>query len=436
MHNAIRGTFLDFIGNPFLEEEDKCVRYIKDGLLVMEDGRITNFGTFADLEKKYAGCKTDHYPDSLIMPGFIDSHIHYVQTGVIASYGKELLDWLQTYVYPVEAKFGDEAFAEQTASFFLDELLRNGTTTAAVFAALQPQSVDAFFGEALKRNMRMIAGKVMMNRDAPDFLLETPRESYDGSRGLIEKWHGKGRLHYAATPRFAITCPRETLDLTGTLKEEFPDIYIHTHLSENNAEIAYTLELFPECSDYLEIYERSGLVTDRSIFAHGVHLSDSEWKRLSRAGSSIAFCPTSNLFLGSGLFNLAAATGAENAVKVGMATDVGGGTGFFLPATAGEAYKITKLRHNNLSAFQAFYLMTLGAAESLSLDESIGNFDIGKDADLVVLDTEATPIQTFRNAGLPDTVEGVSKKLFSLMFLGDDRSVEKTYIAGTPLYSR
>jgi guanine deaminase len=437
MLNGIRGTLLDFIADPFFQNEETCARLTVDGLLVIEDGKIKELGGCGDMMDKYPSCAVDHYPGYLIMPGFIDAHVHYSQVGIIASYGKHLLEWLETYVYPEEGKFDDYSYARMAASLFLDELLRNGATTAAVFTTIHPCAVDAFFEASHERNMRMIAGKVMMDRGAPPYLLDTPEQSYEQSKGLIEKWHGKGRQLYAVTPRFGITSSRRQLDMAGRLKKEFPGVYVHTHLAEDVDETRQTLRLFPGCADYLEVYEKSGLVTGKSIFAHGIHLSDSEFKRLSNAGSTIAFCPTSNLFLGSGLFNLEKAKCREHPVHVGVGTDVGAGTSLSLLQTLNEAYKVSELQNQKLSAFKGFYLLTLGGARALSLENKIGNFSPGKEADIVVLDPQASPLLEFRGRHRAlENIRDVSERLFALMCLGDDRVVAKTYAAGSLLYSR
>jgi len=438
MIHGIRGTFLDFVADPFFKEEEACTRFIPDGLLMIENGLILEIGNYPELSPKYGQYPVVHYPDRLILPGFIDSHVHYPQTGIMGSYGKQLLDWLDTYVYPEEEKFRDYEYARSVASLFLEELLRNGTTTAAVFATVYPGSVRAFFEESEKRNMRMIAGKVMMDRNAPEFLRDTAEQSYRETRELILEWHNKGRQLYAVTPRFAISCTRPQQDAAGLLKNEFPDVYIHTHLAENRDETQMTLQLFPGCRDYVEVYERSGLLTNRSIFAHGIHLSDSEIKRLSYAGSTIAFCPTSNLFLGSGLFNMEKVKNSHHPVHVGMGTDIGAGTSFSLVHTLGEAYKVMELQNQKLSALKGFYLLTLGGARALSLDQKIGSFDPGKEADFVVLDPIATPLLNARNFNRKSSsneIEEIADRLFAMMCLGDDRVVTQTYVAGNLLYS-
>ena len=433
--SAIRGSFIDFITDPFYYPELETVRYINDGLMIISGGIIQELDTYDKLKYKYPEIPVTSYPGMLILPGFIDIHIHYPQTEIIASSSTQLLEWLDKYTFPAEGKFKDKNYAQKIASFFLDQLLQNGTTTALVLTTVYPQSVDALFEEAELRNMRIIAGKMLMDRNAPDYLLDTPETGYEDSKSLIKKWHGKGRLLYAITPRFAITSTSEQLHLAGVLKQEFPDVYVHTHLSEQQSEIEKVAQLFPNSKDYLDVYEKFGLVTDKSIFAHCIYLSDSEFERLSQAGSTIAFCPTSNLFLGSGLFPLNRAKSQNNPVKVGLGTDVGGGTSFSIFQTMNDAYKISQLQGQSLSSLKAFYLATLGGAISLSLEDKVGNFEVGKEADLVVIDTKVTPLLKLRNAGNnPDSLTDIVDELFTLMILGNERAIKATYVAGNLVY--
>ncbi len=427
----IRGSFLDFVEDPFHESESNSVRYFSDGLLVLENGKIVDFGTYESLQEQYANSEIISYSDQLITPGLIDLHVHYPQTEMIAAYGEQLLQWLEKYTFPTEAKFKDAEYARKIASFFLDELLRNGTTTAVVLTTIFPQSVEVLFEEARKRQMRIIAGQVLMTRNAPDFLINDAQTAYSQTRKQIEKWHGLERLLYAITPRFAITSTPEELALAGKLKTEFPDVYIHTHLAENVQEVQFTAELFPESKDYLNVYEQFGLVGERSIFAHCIQLDDSAFQRLSNAGSAIAFCPTSNLFLGSGLFKLNQAKSTQYPIKVGLATDVGGGTSLSLLQTMSDAYKIMQLQGKSLSVFQAFYLATLGAAKALSLEDKVGSFEVEKEADFVVWDLQATPVMKLRNPiAKSNNLEELAEKAFAMMILGDERAVKATYVAG------
>ena len=434
---AIRGSFLDFVDDPFYVPEEESARYVADGLLVIENGIVKAFGAYEKLQAEYGEIPTTVYAERLIMPGFIDTHIHYPQTGMIAAYGEQLLEWLDQYVFPTEQKFQDKAYAREVAETFLDQLLSNGTTTALVFAAVFPQSVDAFFEAAERRNLCMIAGKVMMDRNAPAFLCDTADSAYRETKALIQKWHKKGRLRYAVTPRFAITSTDEQLQKAGELLKEFPDVYLHTHLSESVKEIEWVKELFPTCKGYLDTYDQAGLVRERSVFAHCVHLSEAEFQRLSVAKSVIAFCPTSNLFLGSGLFKIEQAKSADAPVKVGLGTDVGAGTSFSILQTANEAYKVAQLRQQQLSPFQALFLATLGGASALCLEDSLGNFEVGKAADFIVLNVRATPLMAFRNPSeVPKTLGELADRAFSLMMMGDDRAIEAVYILGDLAYSQ
>jgi len=366
----------------------------------------------------------------LIVPGFIDTHIHFPQAEIIGAYGEQLLEWLENYAFPAELQYKDEEYAAKMADFFIDQLLRNGTTTAMVFCTVHPESVEALFSAAEKNNMRIIAGKVLMDRNAPDYLLDTPETAYSESKKLIEKWHKRGRLLYAITPRFAPTSTAKQLKMAGKLRQEFPDTYVQTHLSENYDEIEWVKELFPDQENYLDVYHHHGLTGSRSIFAHCIHLKEKEWDCLHNTDSAIAFCPTSNLFLGSGLFNLNHAW--DKKVKVGMATDIGGGTSFNMLQTLSEAYKVMQLQKQKFSAYEAFYFATLGGAKALSLDHLIGNFSIGKEADFVVLDPVATALQDKRL----EKSKNIADVLFSLIILGDERSIFHTYVDGRLVHKR
>jgi guanine deaminase len=433
---GIRGAFLDFDGDPFYESEAESVRYLPDGLLVIEGGHIKAFGDYASLNHNYPNLDITAYPDQLIVPGFIDLHVHYPQTEMIGAYGAQLLEWLNQYTFPTEKKFEDPVHARNIAAFFLDELLRNGTTTAVILTTIFPQSVEVLFEEAQKRNMRIIAGQVLMSRNAPEFLLNDAQTAYAQTKAQIQKWHHNGRSLYAITPRFAITSTAEELRLAGNLKQQFPDVYVHTHLSENLAEIQFTAELFPHSKDYLNVYEDFGLVGDRSIFAHCIHLDDSAFERLSQSGATIAFSPSSNLFLGSGLFKLHQAKSKEMPVKVGLATDVGAGTSFSMLQTMSDAYKVLQLQGQSLSVFKAFYLATLGAAKALSLEDKLGSFDVGKEADFTVLSLQATPLMALRNPNpKSETLAELAEKAFVVVTIGDDRAVTATYVDGNLAYA-
>lgn len=428
---AYRAALLHCLADPREVGIEASHEYFEDGLLVVEDGKVVRNGHAADLLSTLpAGTEVIEYKDALITPGFIDTHIHYPQTGMIASYGEQLLDWLDTYTFPTERAFADKVHAGEVAQVFLRELLRNGTTTALVFGSVHKESVDAFFEQAHKLDLRMIAGKVLMDRNAPDYLTDTAESGYTDSKELIERWHGKGRLHYAVTPRFAPTSTPEQLALAGKLFQEYPDLYMHTHLSENRKEIEWVRELFPERKGYLDVYDHHGLIGARSVFAHGVHLCDDECRRLGETGSAVAFCPTSNLFLGSGLFDLEKVEGFG--VRVGLGTDVGAGTSFSQLQSLNEAYKVMQLQGKKLDPFKSLYLATLGGARALYLDDRIGSLQPGKDADFVVLDYKATPLIEYRLS----QARSLEERLFALMILGDDRAVKETYAAGVSVHRK
>ena len=353
-----------------------------------------------------------------------------MQTDVIGSYGRRLLDWLEEYTFPAERAFADEAHARSVAAFFIEELLRNGTTTALVVGSVHPASVDAVFEAALARDMRLIAGKALMDRNCPEYLRDTAASGYADSAALIARWHGRGRMQYAITPRFAPSSTPEQLAAAGRLAREHPDVYVHTHVAENEEEVAWARRLFPERRSYLDIYDHYGLLRRRTALAHGIWLDDADLARLAGTGAALVHCPACNLFLGSGLFDLRRATAAG--VPVALGTDVGGGTTFCMLGVLHDAYKVAQLRGQSLSALDAFYLATLGAARALDLDGRIGSFATGREADFIVLDPAATPLLARRTAAARD----IAEKLFLLMTLGDDRAVARTYLMGRLRYDR
>lgn len=423
----LRGRTLSFRRYPESVSDLAALDYNEDGAVLMNGGRIVASGNY-DAVKAKAGAEAttiDHRPH-LILPGFIDCHVHYPQMQVIASYGAELLDWLNTYTFPEETKFANAQHGRRIARLFLDELIRHGTTSVAAYCSVHKSSAEAFFAESHSRDMLNIAGKVMMDRNAPDGVLDTPQSGYDDTNALIAEWHGKGRQHYAITPRFAITSSPEQMEMAGALMREHPHLHMQTHLSENHAEIAYTLELYPEAKDYTDVYDRYGLLGSRALFGHSIHLSDRELDALSDSGSVGVFCPTSNLFLGSGLFPYQQNRKREKALRIATATDVGGGTNYSMLRTMDEAYKIIALQGEKLNPFAAFWQITRGNAEALSLADRIGTLEEGTDADIVVLNTSATPAMKLRM----ETVKSLAEELFLLQTLGDDRAVVEVYVAG------
>jgi len=427
---AFRGSLLHLLRDPGDAAASDAARYFEDGVLVVRDGRIVEAGSARDvLARLPADAAVKDYSGKLLVPGFVDCHIHYPQTDMIASHGAQLLEWLERYTFPTERRFDDPGHAREVADFFLDELLRNGTTTALVLGTVHPQSVDAIFEASRVRGLRMIAGKVLMDRNCPEYLRDTARSGYAESRDLIERWHGRDRLLYAVTPRFAPTSSAEQLEGAGRLAEEFPGVYVHTHLAENRSEVAWVKELFPSSRSYLDVYAGFGLVRRRSVFAHCIHLDDAERRLMAERGASAAFCPASNLFLGSGLLDLRRTR--EHAIAVGLGTDVGAGTSFSMLRTMQEAYKVARLGGQALPPYQALYLATLGGAQALDLADRIGNFEPGKEADFVVVDLAATPLLERRLRQARDLAE----KLFAWIMLGDDRSVVATYASGKQVYS-
>ena len=429
--HAYRAALLHTLDDPCRTPAAEAFAYHADGLLVVEDGHVAAFGAYTDVFPDLAAdAPVTAFPGKLITPGFVDAHIHYPQTDVVAAWGSQLLDWLNTHTFPAEQAFADRAHADEAADFFLTELLRNGTTSALVFGTVHKTSVEALFDAALARNMRLIAGKVLMDRHAPAGLTDTVETGRADTEALIRAWRGRGRLGYAVTPRFAVTSTDAQLAMAGEVAATHPDVLIHTHMSENLDEIARVGELFPGARDDLDVYARHGLVGPRSVFAHCVHSTDDALRRMQAAGAAAAFCPSSNLLLGSGLFSLKQA--CDCGVTVGLGTDIGAGASFSLPHMMGEAYKVGQLSGETLDPMHAFYLATLAGAKALRIDDKVGNLVPGKEADFLVVDLAATPLLARRTAGAVT----IAEKLFVLSILGDDRSIEHTYLAGALAHSR
>jgi guanine deaminase len=428
----LRGRLLSFRRAPADISDTGSYLYEEDGGLLIESGRIAACGSYAEVHRK-AGSgvrEIDHRPH-LIMPGFIDTHLHFPQMQVIGSYAANLLEWLNTYTFIEEQRFADKAHAERIAVRFFDEMARHGTTTAVAYCSVHKTSADAFFAESQKRGTAMIAGKTMMDRNAPEALTDTPQSAYDDTKAVIAEWHGKGRNRVAITPRFAITSTPEEMAVAKTLAAEHPDLHIQTHLSENKDEIAYTCSLYPEAEDYTDIYARYGLLGPKSLFGHAIHLSDREADAMSESGSVAVHCPTSNLFLGSGLFPMKTYQRREKPVRIAVATDIGGGSSYSMLRTLDEAYKIQQLLGERLNPLESFYLMTLGNAEALSMADEIGTLEPGTIADLVVLDASATPAMALKQ----EANRTLTEELFLMQTMGDDRTIAETYIAGRPAKS-
>ena len=432
--HALRGAALSFTGDPFQVGIESAMRYESDAIVAMADGKVTHMGPAGEVRSRLPPGTTvkENGKDTLMLAGFIDSHVHFPQTPMIAAYGEQLLDWLNKYTYPTEQKYADKAFAAEVAKVFLQENVRNGITSGCVYCTVYPQSVDALFEEAEKYGMRLAAGKVLMNRNAPDKLLDTTKSGYDDSKALIRKWHGRGRLMYAITPRFAPTSTGDQLEAAGALWREHPDCYLQTHVSENKGEVKWVQELFSERKGYLDVYDHYSLCGPRAVFGHGIHLTDEEMQRMHVTGSAISHCPTSNFFLGSGCLDVFRAMKKERPVRVGIGTDLGAGTSFSILATLNEAYKAAQQNGKALSAGHAFYLATRGTARAMYLEDRVGSIAPGMEADIVVLDLKSTPVIDYRMRFCKDLEEA----LFIQMTMGDDRAVLATYIAGRLVYSR
>lgn len=437
---AFRASILHFLGSPD-EIAEQAHQYFEDGLLVVKDGRVYQLGEAGKLLPALPpGTAVTDYRDRLIMPGFVDTHVHFAQTDIIASHGEQVLEWLERYTFPEEARFAEKSHAVEVAEFTVREMLRNGTTTSMVFATVHKSAVDAIMSAADSRGLCMIAGKVMMDRNCPEALCDTAESSYADSKELIERWHGagngegegkgKGRLRYAVTPRFAPTSSERQLALAGKLLDEHPGVYLQSHLAENKSECQWVKELFPWSTSYLDVYDHFGLLRPKAVYAHCIHLDDNDRRRMAEKGAAMAFCPTSNLFLGSGLFD--AGLAAKSGVRMGIGTDVGGGTSFSILRTLHEAYKVIHLSGQSMNAFQGLYHATLGSARALYLDDEIGNFLPGKYADFVVLNPAATPLIERRMS----KAQTLAERLFVLMMMGDEHIVDATHVLGRKVFGR
>jgi len=429
---ALRGQILSYEGDPFKDGPEAAVNFNSDGMLVVADGVIIEVGAPSEILPLHPGIHVDEYRDDLIMAGFIDAHVHYPQTEIVGSYGEQLLEWLNRYTFPAESKFSDYDYAAASADIFLDECLRNGITAASVYCTVHPQSVDAFFSAAEERGFRMAAGKVMMDRNAPEGLLDSPEQSYDESKRLIERWHRRARLTYAITPRFAPTSSPAQLEAAGALWKEKPTTLKQTHMSESIYEIEWVKELYPDCKDYLDVYERYGLTGSGANFGHAIHLTEREIEAFISSGSAISHCPTSNIFIGSGLFDMGELRDCHHPITVGLATDIGGGSSFSMFDTMKGSYEICQLQGYSLHPAKAFYLATVGSAETLKMGDKIGNLRPGFEADIIVIDLNSRPIIASRMQHASDLWEA----LFIQMIMADDRAVRATYIGGRKMYER
>jgi guanine deaminase len=427
MTRVLRGQIVSFGAAPGSVTHEE-----KGALVIADDGAIIWSGPRPLLPNAFQTAPVDDYNDCLIMPGFVDAHIHFPQYRMLAAPGKDLLDWLNRFTFPEEARYAEKDYADKAAAVFLSRLFQNGTTSAMAFCSVHKVSADALFAAAAQHNMALITGKTMMDRNAIPAVHDDVETGARESEELYHAWHGKGRLRYAVTPRFAITSSEAQLRASGELLKQLKGARMQTHISESAGEIAVVKQLFPAAKDYTDVYDSFGLLGERSFFAHGIHLSERECSRLSETGSTVIHCPTSNTFLGSGLMSMPHLRQAKRPVGIGLATDVGGGTSYSMLATMGEAYKVQMLAGYKPSAIELFHMATRGNAARLGIGDETGSIAIGKQADLVVLDPKATPVLASRNE-LSNSLEDI---LFALMILGDDRAVKASYVAGKRVYAQ
>jgi guanine deaminase len=425
---AHRGSVLHFRSDPGADDDPGSYEYWEQGALIVAEGRIERVGPAHELLSAEPSLPVTDHGRGLLLPGFIDTHIHFPQIDVIASGGRQLLEWLENYTYPAEQRFADASYARSVAQIFLDELMRNGTTTAQVLGSVHKCAMDSFFEVAAARRLRMIAGKTLMDRMAPDGLRDDAVSGEREMRELIASWHGRGRLHYAITPRFALTSTVEQLRSAGALAREYPDVFIHSHLAENREEVEQVRQAFPDRRSYLDVYDHFGLLRERATYAHCIYLNDEDRARMGASGAGAAFCPSSNLYLGSGLFDLAASDAAG--MSIALATDVGGGSSFSMLHTMADAYRVVHMTGQHLTPLRAFYLATLAGARMLRLSDRIGSFAVGNEADFIVLRPDATPLLARRM----QQSSALSERLLLYMMLGDDRAVARTYVLGQPYF--
>jgi guanine deaminase len=423
MADLLLGQVIRFQGDPF--ERPDAAQPLTRGAVLVDQGHIVAVGDAATLRQQNPTARVHDYGQKLISAGFIDAHVHYPQTAIIASWGKRLIDWLNTYTFPEEMRFSDRAYADSIANRYLDLVLARGTTTVCTYATIHPESVDAIFTAARNRGMRLFAGKTCMDRNAPDGLRDTARSAYDDSKALLQRWHGVDRLSYVITPRFSPTSTPEQLQALGALWREYPDCLMQTHLSEQTDEIAWVKDLFPQSRDYLDTYEAQGLLREGAVYGHAIHLTDRERARLVEAGASLVHCPTSNTFIGSGLFDM----GLAQHLRVGLATDTGGGSSFSMLRTMAAAYEVAQLRGQSLHPAQLWWLATQGSARALRAEDKIGNIAPGMEADLVVIDLASTPAIEQASARATD----LWQQLFPTIMMGDDRAVTQVWLGGKPL---
>lgn len=422
--NILSGDLLTFNADPFEAPPEEAVHILTDSAILIEGGQIVARGSRSAVLEAHPEATHHAHPGKLICPGFIDAHAHYPQTAMIASWGKRLIDWLNTYTFPEEQRFADPAYCAEISKRYLNLTAAHGTTTMASFATVHPASVAAFFAEAQARNQRVVAGKTCMDRNAPEGLQDTAQSAYDDSKSLLDEWHGTGRISYAITPRFSPTSTPAQLEAMGALWAERPDCLMQTHLSEQIDEIEWVRGLFPTARDYLDTYEQFGLLGARGVYGHSIHLEPREIDKLHEVGGAVVHCPTSNTFIGSGLFDMMGLKSRR--LSVGLATDTGGGSSFSMLRTMAAAYEIAQLKGASLHAGQLLWLATQGSAKALHLEDKIGSLDVGMEADIAVLDLASTPAisQRYKNS------EHIWESVFPTLMMGDDRAIAQVWIGG------
>ncbi|MDA5093392.1 guanine deaminase [Aliiroseovarius sp. KMU-50] len=422
------GQTLTFTNDPFKTSPDTAATHHERGAVVIENGKILAVGPAADIGEAYPQAQVTDYGNALISPGFVDTHVHYPQTAIIASWGKRLIDWLNSYTFPEESRFGDRAYADRVANTYFDLVTATGTTTTVSYCTIHPESVEAYFTAAQSRGLRVLGGKTCMDRNAPDTLVDSAQSAYDDSKALLKKWHGVDRLSYVITPRFAPTSTPEQLDALGALWGEHPELMMQTHISEQHEEIAWVQDLFPKARDYLDVYETFGLARDGALFGHAIHLTERERDRLREMDASLIHCPTSNMFIGSGLFDMAGLM--ETGHRIGLATDTGGGSSFSMLRTMAAAYEVGQLSGTPLHPAQLWWLATAGSANAIHLGDMIGTLAPGYEADIAVIDLASTPAIAQR----ADRAEDLWQALFPTIMMGDDRAMISVWAGGKKLF--
>jgi len=417
------GQTLGFRGNPMIEGPESVTHHANGGLAV-RDGYVLARGTADELRREHPNASVLDHGTALLLPGFVDAHVHYPQTAMIASWGKRLIDWLNTYTFPEEMRFGDPDYAAEIAARYLDIALANGTTTMCSYCTIHPESVTAYFEAAQARGMRVLGGKTCMDRNAPEGLRDTAQSAYDDSKLLLEAWNGQGRALYVITPRFSPTSTPDQLSALGALWAEHPDCLMQTHLSEQTDEIAWVIDLFPKARDYLDTYEAHGLLGTNGLYGHAIHLEPRERDRLTEVGGALVHCPTSNTFIGSGLFDMSGLVCMGQ--RVGLATDTGGGSSFSMLRTMAAAYEVAQLRGTALHPSALLWLATEGSAKALRIDSQVGALAPGTEADFIALDLASTPAIAQRSTRANDIWEAV----FPTIMMGDDRAIQGTWIMG------